>query len=487
MINSPNSKSETGGSRRIGLAYLACLAGLYVYILCSPAGLQQLLARPERAAHALAFLLSPLHGDVPRTMLLLAAYGGMLAVYHCALSRRGESALTRKQVFLWALVFVAVLLPFPPRFSDDIIGYAQHGRVLAVYHENPYLHTIFEHQDIFANYRKYWSHQVSPYGPVMILFLAAASGLGRSSLLASVVLLKLLMSGSYFVSGWLVGKIADRIRSMPGEQAVLIFLWNPLVLFELVGQAHNDAIMIALMLAGLFLVVCRRPVSAFVVLLLSALSKVTTVILLPLQAALLLRRRDISSLLLAILWSMAILLPAGFLFFRDPRAFAGITEVSSLAWLSPTWLGSELLMRFAGWGVADARRVVQLPLLLLFAVFLVWRMTRVNSEESFLREAASVLLAFFLLANNQNNTWYLTLAVAVVAVTAEPVAWQLVLLFTAWPIASYYHPWFYGSFFWANVLRVLMFYIAAIAIVSHRCWGTPRSERASLRTTHTSL
>lgn len=460
--------------RRIGLAYLASLMVLYVYILCSPAGLQKISARPGRTAHFLALILSPLQGEATRTLLLLLAYGGMLAAYLHALSRRGESALSRRQVMLWALVFVAVLLPFPPRFSDDIIGYAQHGRVLAVYHENPYLHTIFEHKDIFASYRTYWSHQVSPYGPVMILFLAVVSGLGKTSLLASVALLKVLMSGSCMISGWLLGKIADRLGSIPGERVVLIFLWNPLVLFELVAQAHNDALMIMLMLVGFFLLVCRRPVSAFVVLLLSALAKVTTVVLLPLLLCFFLRRRDVSGLLRAMLWSIGLLLPAWFLLFRDPRAFAGIREVSSLAWLSPTWLGSELLTRCAGFGIASARRVVQLSLLFLFTVFLVWRMTRVNSEESFLHEAASVLLAFFLLANNQNSPWYLTLAVAAVAVIIRPVAWHLVLLFTAWPLLFYFHPWFYGPPFWANVLRVLVFYTAAGAIIFLGYWRTPR-------------
>ena len=64
---------------------------------------------------------------------------------------------------------------------------------------------------------------------------------------------------------WLLGQFRPEAGSRQARQtAFAIFAWNPLVLFDLVGNSHNDTAMLLLMLLGIGLVAGERPVTGFV-------------------------------------------------------------------------------------------------------------------------------------------------------------------------------------------------------------------------------
>ena len=54
---------------------------------------------------------------------------------------------------------------------------------------------------------------------------------------------------------------------------MLFFAWNPLVLFEVAGNGHNDAVVIMFVLAGVFFFVRARQVAFIPALVLGALTK----------------------------------------------------------------------------------------------------------------------------------------------------------------------------------------------------------------------
>jgi hypothetical protein len=95
-----------------------------------------------------------------------------------------------------------------------------------------------------------WSNTESPYGPT---FLTADSVLDQASghqILADLLLLRLLALAGI---GLMVAATPTLARSMKRDpaHAVLLGAGSPLVLLALLGGAHNDALMVGLLMAGL--------------------------------------------------------------------------------------------------------------------------------------------------------------------------------------------------------------------------------------------
>jgi len=419
--------------------------------------------RPEKPLHALANVAALLHGQTP--LILIASYWGLCVAYIWGFSRLRYDAVSRRALFLWAILFAILLVPLLPHFSSDIIAYVRQGQVLAVYHSNPYLHTPAEIADPGLIYRSAGSYWVSPYGPVATVLSAAAAELGARSLVLTAGILKLLMGACYLLSGWMVAKILDYLDPNATERGLFFFLWNPLVLLELVGQGHNEAIMIGLMMVGFYLIVRQKQTSGFLFLLLSALTKVTTLVVLPLEAWLMLRRRAYRTFKQTTLFSFLVVFACWLLFFRDPRSFSELSAVSQDAYCSLTWLGSELLSVWGGLSTDEARRVVQKIILLLFALFFFWRMRKVSSERELIVESSWVFIFLLVVVANKINCWYLTLAVPLVAVLSTPLSRSIVIFLTTWPLACYSRQFTYDQSLWANLARTSLFYGVLFAIL----------------------
>lgn len=465
-MNRPD-KSKSFALAWIGGIYVGGIIGLQLEILSRPGFQQQLNMRPERAVKILAAAAAFFSGDVARAVLFPAAYGALFIAYLWGLFRLRFDAVSRRALFSWAGLFAVLLILMPPNFADDVVGYALQGRVLVAYHQNPYLHTIKDVGDAWAKYGQYgfgW-RPVVPYGPVTVIVSAGAALLGGTNLPVTVGLLKMLMATCCFLTGWLVVKILDAIHPSASTAALFFFLWNPLLLFEGIGHGHNDAVMMALMMIGLYLIVRERDTMGFVAIVFSLLTKFSTAVLLPLHAWWLFRRGRFAALLAASLLSAGIVSVFYLLFYRDPRSFDGIRAVSHLAWLSPDWLGGELLHRLGGLSIEVARGYVQRVLLSIFVVFLLWRMAKIHSVSTFLLECNWVLLFFLLIVGNQINSWYLVLAVPLVAVAQAPLGRSIILLATALPLSEHFRPLLVNPPLWANVVRTLLFYGLLAAIL----------------------
>ncbi len=451
----------------IGGVYVAGFIALHLDTLSGPRYLELLQMRPERAARALAAVAALFSGDLMRTILFPAAYGALFFAYVWGLYRLRFDAVSQRALFLWAGLFAVLLILLPPHATDDMTRYAMQGRVLAAYHQNPYLHTIKDMGDSWTKYGQWdpgWVNTV-PYGPVTVILSAGTAELGGSSFPLTLVLLKLLMAACCFLTGWLVLKISDGVNPSASVAVLFFFLWNPLLLFEGIGHGHNDAIMMALMMMGLYLITKERDTGGLAALVLSVLTKLTTVVLLPLHAWWLLRRRRYLTLLTASLLSLSIVLSFYFLFYRDPRSFDGIRAVGRFAWLSPVWLGGELLHRFAGLTVETARGLVQRVLLAVFVLFSLWRIPKVNSVRSLLSECNGVFLFFLLVVGNQLNSWYFIAAIPLVAVAQSRLGRSIVLLVTALPFSEHFRPLLNNPPFSANLIRTLLFYGILTAIL----------------------
>src|SRR5262249_46457773 len=105
---------------------------------------------------------------------------------------------------------------------------------------------------------------------------------GRADSLTAYILgyrlLAIVLAG---VCGALIAMILGRHRPEHVPAALLIWLWNPLLLVTTAIGAHNDMLMMAALLAALLLFQRRRWVGGLLALVLAAHVKLTALLLLP--------------------------------------------------------------------------------------------------------------------------------------------------------------------------------------------------------------
>jgi alpha-1,6-mannosyltransferase len=161
-----------------------------------------------------------------------------------------------------------------PMLSSDVFKYLFSAKEILVYHANPYTVTPNSFpDDTWIRFMR-WVHTTSPYGPFFTLLTIPYYLLGFGKFVPILYLFKLDQVAWYLLAIWLIGK-------MKGVKAQYYFAFNPLILMEWLVNAHNDAIMITLLLLSIYLYTIKNKAWSFVTLLLSIGVKYVTVIFLP--------------------------------------------------------------------------------------------------------------------------------------------------------------------------------------------------------------
>jgi alpha-1,6-mannosyltransferase len=182
-------------------------------------------------------------------------------------------------VLACALVFQVTLFLTPGLFTTDIFSYVMYGHISADYNLNPYIYppNYFPGNPLLNWIHPIWHDQPSVYGPlwtdlgwVMATLTAPLGGLVTTlgdgttlnvGLMYQVFAYKLMMNVVQIVNlalvWWLLGRsFGDRPRAR--LTAFVVFAWNPMMLFDGPGNAHNDALMVTLLLLGVVPLVWHR-------------------------------------------------------------------------------------------------------------------------------------------------------------------------------------------------------------------------------------
>ncbi|MFE9039315.1 polyprenol phosphomannose-dependent alpha 1,6 mannosyltransferase MptB [Streptomyces sp. NPDC007818] len=153
--------------------------------------------------------------------------------------------------------WTAPLLLAPPLHSADVYSYiAQGGMVLEghdVYGAGP--SALGPDQlgaDAAASVGGNWTDTPAPYGPAFLLLAEAVVKLTGGAVVPAVLLFRLVAVGALALVVWSVRGFGR------GDGALWLAALNPLFLVHVVGGAHNDGLMIGLMLGGVLLAVRGR-------------------------------------------------------------------------------------------------------------------------------------------------------------------------------------------------------------------------------------
>jgi len=158
-------------------------------------------------------------------------------------------------VIAWELVFQVTLFLLPGLYTTDIFSYVMYGQISAIYNLNPYIYppNYFPGNELLNWIHPIWHDQPSVYGPLWTdLAWVFARGIESLSLVDQVLAYKIVMNVVQLINLGLVWWLLARLMSSRRARLVAftLFAWNPLMLFDGPGNAHNDVLMVTLLLLG---------------------------------------------------------------------------------------------------------------------------------------------------------------------------------------------------------------------------------------------
>ncbi|HEY1246368.1 MAG TPA: glycosyltransferase 87 family protein, partial [Hyphomicrobiaceae bacterium] len=225
---------------------------------------------------AAALLHSRLGGWVLIGAYAIATCGAFAAGRATVLVRRNVALAV---VLLGAAGMRLVLLVSEPTLSGDIYRYIWDGRVQAA-GINPYRYVPAASELSLLRDPSVWPHinradyAVTLYPPGAQFVFLAVTRLGESVLAMKFGLL--------LFEAAAIAAIVALLRQLGRPPiAVAAYAWHPLPVWEIAGNGHVDAAMLALLLAGLLVYVRGRTLLAGVLIALGALIKPLAALALP--------------------------------------------------------------------------------------------------------------------------------------------------------------------------------------------------------------
>lgn len=157
----------------------------------------------------------------------------------------------------FAILFTLTLLIMYPIGATDLFDYVFYARILVRYGQNPLsVPPMVFRSDPFIK-TVVWYKTPAPYGPLWVLLTAPGSYLAGDNLTLNLFAMNVLPAVFFLGCVLVIPSILKHLG--PGHRLVgtLLFAWNPLVLFEAPGNAHNGIIMMFFLLLAVYFLVRR--------------------------------------------------------------------------------------------------------------------------------------------------------------------------------------------------------------------------------------
>jgi len=203
--------------------------------------------------------------------IALAIPCGLLTIAAAYVAERVPTTRALWLILGLAIVLRGFVLLFDPLLSSDINRYVWDGKVQAT-GINPYRY--FPAQDALAALRDATifphinraDYAVTIYPPVAEFFFLVVTRVGEN-----VTVMRLGLLGCEAVSVVVILLLLKRMRRPLTR--VVAYVWHPLPIWEIANSGHVDALMVSLMLLGLWMALSGRALRGAVMITLAALVK----------------------------------------------------------------------------------------------------------------------------------------------------------------------------------------------------------------------
>lgn len=348
-------------------------------------------------------------GRVPVFFVLfgLASVAYLIAVWHC-------DRMPLPVIAVGGIAFRVIMLFATPALSDDVYRYAWDGRVQWA-GINPYWFAPAAAELAHLRDARIYPHINHPELPTIYppgAQVAFWLGYGMSGGIAGI---KVVLACADLLAGWLLVRLLGHFNQR--AQWVLIYLWHPLVVVEIAGNGHLEALGIAAVLGALYCFFKGRDYIALGALGGGVLVKFLPVVLLPAFV----RWKGWRPLNWPALLIAPCVVPLGYL----PFAWAGAPVFGSLGTYAQHWsfnsAAFDVLVLLCGDG--QLARGIIAALFVGIALWLSWR--RVSA----LRHAYLTIAAFVLLTPTL-HAWYVVWLIPFLAFYRHPalIAFSLLVV-----------------------------------------------------------
>jgi hypothetical protein len=326
----------------------------------------------------------------------------------------GRLAPTTRQLWIVGAAWTVPLLLTAPLFSQDAYSYLAQGTLVHLgidpYRHAPAALANAGQAHVLGAVDPFWRHTTAPYGPLFLGIVSVLVAISGAHLVLGVLLIRLLALAGIGLLAVFVPRLARGLGADPARATWWVF--SPLVLLDLVAGAHNDLLMIGLVVAGVSLAIERRLLLGVAVCALAATIKLPALAAIPFMLVLGERR----------LWVRGVVVAAAVL------VAVSVTTGLGLGWISTTVFSTPDKVRLAitpatalGWTVAQvvpvgarglesAFGVVAFGLSLVFGAVLLWRSRR----QTMVRNLGVALIAVAV-CGPAAWPWYLTWGLVLLA------------------------------------------------------------------------
>lgn len=365
------------------------------------------------AGSAAVALAGPVLAGGPVKWWFHPAIGGGVAIFYAGIVAMvgawlalGRRSLTTRRVWMVGAVWCAPLFLTAPLFSQDVYSYLAQGTLVHLgidpYTQAPAVLAQHGHAHALSAVDPFWRHTTTPYGPLFLWIVSAFTG---TSSVVGVLLIRALGLIGFALLAVFVPRLATALGADPGRATWLVLL-SPLVLLQLVAAAHNDLLMIGLLVAGIALAVERAPVPAIALCALAATIKLPAAAAIPfILAAQADRRTAIRGVLIAAGVVVAVSLASGLglgwisssVFSTPEKVRLAITPATALGWTVAQ------IVPVGARGLESAVAAVAFAISVLFGLVLLWR-TRPHNMVRYL----GLALVAVAICGPAAWPWYLT-------------------------------------------------------------------------------
>ena len=191
---------------------------------------------------------------------VFVAFVAVFGVYLLAL-RQLPGAISWRFIWRSTLLIGCLYVLIPVVTSPDLFSYIAYARMAVLHNLNPLttIPTAIQNDPVYRYI--FWVDQPSAYGPTWAIVTSFLQGLlvvfRNTYVMPMVLALRIIGLVMHLISTRLVWLISGQLQQINGKpalatrtriRATLAFAWNPLLLLEACVNAHNDAMLLVLVL-----------------------------------------------------------------------------------------------------------------------------------------------------------------------------------------------------------------------------------------------
>ena len=240
-------------------------------------------------------------------IMLIASRTGSRVVRE-RLSRTGIRVLFTTITIL-TLIFSITCFFAPPVMSQGIFLYGLYGRLVTVYHVNPFVASLSAYpHDLLQNgiAKGIPFPGLTTSGPVWIDLSIPVVLLARNSVANIMLGFRSIGLAAHLIDTVLVWVVLAKLKPETRVSATLLYGWNPLVLLLSISGMHQETVIVLFILLAIIFFQRKSPILGWVLMLLAMLINMLFLLLLPLFFRLLGKEARTLRLGRRILWWLAV-------------------------------------------------------------------------------------------------------------------------------------------------------------------------------------